>query len=657
MSNILDPTPRWSNIRISSLLVAFAISALGFSPAAMAAATVTSLTLSPSTIAGGSGATSTATVTLSEPAPSGGTLVTIGTSNSSLAASVRSVTIPAGSTSATVAVATNAFYRRYSALAFNATISATAGGVTRNATLGVTSQARPTDIDGDSTQRFGTVCGGSFPASKGDHGILFNCVVGPDFGTVGKCSFRQECLLGCTTKPSQNFQFFDVCATSGPYPIQVSPAWIEGGNRATATLFLANPAPSGTNALLFGVSSVSSSFPTGYFSVPTGATSVNTVVATSIVPSAQFVEVDANFEIPTPIGGGSIHNADRTGLVWLAIAPPPQNPPAVPQPVLGYVSIDPEQVNGNASAFASIWLSGLVQSGANPVTVALTSSHPGIAPVPPSVSIGQGSNVASFSIQTTNPTQTTTVTITATEGPRTVTDTLVVAASTCVPTTCAAQGYQCGTPSNGCGGFLTCGTCLSPQVCTFQNVCCTPETCASQGKNCGNINDLCGGFPDCGTCTPPQTCQFGVCGCTPTTCAAQGKNCGSISDGCGGTLICGTCTSPQTCGGGGTPNVCGSTSAVSLSSLTLNPTSVKGGNTSQATVTLSGPAPSGGAVITLSSSNTSAATVPASVTVSAGQTGRTFTVSTQRRSSTTTVNISATYGGVTKTAGLTVTGR
>ena len=93
---------------------------------------------------------------------------------------------------------------------------------------------------------------------------------------------------------------------------------------------------------------------------------------------------------------------------------------------------------------------------------------------------------------------------------------------------------------------------------------CTPTTCAAQGKNCGSISNGCGGTLSCGNCTSPQTCGGGgtanVCGggsCTPTTCAAQGKNCGSISNGCGGTLSCGNCTSPQTCGGGGTANVCG----------------------------------------------------------------------------------------------------
>jgi hypothetical protein len=45
---------------------------------------------------------------------------------------------------------------------------------------------------------------------------------------------------------------------------------------------------------------------------------------------------------------------------------------------------------------------------------------------------------------------------------------------------------------------------------------CTPTTCAAQGKNCGSISDGCGGTLSCGTCTSPQTCGGGgtanVCG-------------------------------------------------------------------------------------------------------------------------------------------------
>ena len=92
----------------------------------------------------------------------------------------------------------------------------------------------------------------------------------------------------------------------------------------------------------------------------------------------------------------------------------------------------------------------------------------------------------------------------------------------------------------------------------------------------------------------------------------------------------------------------------SIASLSLSPATVLGGNSVTGTVTLSGPAPTGGVLIDLSSSNTSAATVSGSVTVSAGETSATFTVVSLPVAATTSVTISATSGSSTKTAALTV---
>jgi hypothetical protein len=92
----------------------------------------------------------------------------------------------------------------------------------------------------------------------------------------------------------------------------------------------------------------------------------------------------------------------------------------------------------------------------------------------------------------------------------------------------------------------------------------------------------------------------------------------------------------------------------SLSSVTLNPTTVSGGATSQGTVTLTSAAPAGGAVVTLSSSNINAATVPASVTVSAGATSAGFTIASKTVTTSTAVTITATSNAVQRTATLTV---
>jgi hypothetical protein len=95
-------------------------------------------------------------------------------------------------------------------------------------------------------------------------------------------------------------------------------------------------------------------------------------------------------------------------------------------------------------------------------------------------------------------------------------------------------------------------------------------------------------------------------------------------------------------------------SALLLSSLTLNPTSVTGGNSSTGTVTLSGPAPAGGAQVALSSNN-GAASVSSSVAVPAGATSATFQANTTAVATPATVTISAAYGGVSIPATLTVT--
>ena len=56
---------------------------------------------------------------------------------------------------------------------------------------------------------------------------------------------------------------------------------------------------------------------------------------------------------------------------------------------------------------------------------------------------------------------------------------------TCTPTTCAAQGKNCGTILDGCGGTLTCGTCTAPQICGgggVANVCGPTLTVTATGR-------------------------------------------------------------------------------------------------------------------------------------------------------------------------------
>jgi hypothetical protein len=197
-------------------------------------------------------------------------------------------------------------------------------------------------------------------------------------------------------------------------------------------------------------------------------------------------------------------------------------------------------------------------------------------------------------------------------GPSFVVDSGDEPASNCTPLTCAAQGYDCGFASDGCGGVLQCGTtcpaglecgvggfdkCGDPALLDDGGVAppCTPKTCADLGYDCGKAIDGCNNVIDCG----PTACPSGgVCGgggfnkcggpdgglvpdagppCTPKTCASAGFNCGQAGDGCGGTIgPCGTCTSPQVCGAT-KPNVCGSN--VPCTGLCLQQPACTGGKT------------------------------------------------------------------------------
>src|SRR5262249_54602428 len=95
---------------------------------------------------------------------------------------------------------------------------------------------------------------------------------------------------------------------------------------------------------------------------------------------------------------------------------------------------------------------------------------------------------------------------------------------------------------------------------------------------------------------------------------------------------------------------------VVLTSLSLSPTRVTAPAISIGTVTLSGPAPAGGVSVSLRSSETRKATVPAAITIPEGSTTGTFiikTLSDKLGGGENRVTISATLG-VTQSANLTI---
>jgi hypothetical protein len=93
--------------------------------------------------------------------------------------------------------------------------------------------------------------------------------------------------------------------------------------------------------------------------------------------------------------------------------------------------------------------------------------------------------------------------------------------------------------------------------------------------------------------------------------------------------------------------------APKITTLALAPSSVAGGKSSIGTVRISSAAPTGGLVISLKSS-LSSATLGQSVTILAGKTSATFPISTVKGTAKVTSTITAGLNGLNKTALLTI---
>lgn len=103
--------------------------------------------------------------------------------------------------------------------------------------------------------------------------------------------------------------------------------------------------------------------------------------------------------------------------------------------------------------------------------------------------------------------------------------------------------------------------------------------------------------------------------------------------------------------------ITGHENPVAVTGLSISPTSIVGGGSATGTVTLSAAAPSGGTVISLNSSNTDAATVPATVTVPEGEMSADFTATAGYVLSNASTTITATYLSTSQNAVLDVTPR
>jgi uncharacterized repeat protein (TIGR03803 family) len=372
----------------------------------------------------------------------------------------------------------------------------------------------------------------------------------------------------------------------------VSPASVIGGKTSKGTVTLNGKAPSAGAVVTLSSADASATVP-ATVKVASGATSATfTIPTTPVATTVGPFNISASYNAVTLTAPLTVREATASKL-----------------------SVSPTSVVGGVSSKGTITLTGAAPAGG--AVVALGSAN-SAATMPANVTVQAGSSSTTFPI--------TTIPVSATQGPFDISATYnAVTVKAQLTVQAAALSKIVVTPSSVTGGTPASGTVTLTGNAPAGDAVVTLASANAAATVPANVTVTAG----TSTATFPIT----------TTAVAASTGAFNISATYNGVTKSATLT----------------VKAPTALSLVLNPTTASGGKSSLATVALDGPAPSGGTVVTLKSSNTAVATVPATVTVTATNTTATFTVSTVAVTSSTTSKISATAGGSTRTATLTVT--
>jgi hypothetical protein len=388
--------------------------------------------------------------------------------------------------------------------------------------------------------------------------------------------------------------------------LTISPATISGGAQPQGIVMFNGQAPAGG-----AIVSLSSDSPM-----------VNPPTSVTVAPGS----FSASFPIPT---SGVTANTTATvtasygsAFVQAQVTLTPQQPP------LSLV-LSPTSTTGTGGSFATVTIAS---PSSTDEVLQVASSNPSIASVPNGVVIPAGSTTGGFNISTSSVSAQTVVTISVSGGGVTKTANLTVnptAPTTTPPPTPAAPSLL--SPAAD-------ANVAQPIIFDWSDVA-NATSYEIQIDDSKNFS---------ASLTFRQTVS--VSQATVTGLPAQRLFWRVRAFNSAGVAGPFSATRRFTAQGGGSTS-----SPASLSAVSVSPTSVVGGTAAQGTITLTGAAPSGGAVVTLSSANASVVSVPASVTVAAGASSATFGVNTSTVAANTGVTITATYGGVSRTTTLTVT--
>jgi hypothetical protein len=441
-----------------------------------------------------------------------------------------------------------------------------------------------------------TTAGNGFPYT---HTAAFYDVT---TGSNGSCSPAYLCTAqagydGPTGWGTPNGQLIAASSDIAQvFSVTFNPSSLEGGSTSTGTILLTAFAPAGGATVALTNSAPSLVTIPSSVVVPAGSQSV-TFTVTTVQTSAQTT---ASIQATYPIG------TSVTGTLTLLASPTPTS-----------LVLSPTSVPGGTTSSGTVTLSGPAPAGGANVT--LTSSNVAAATVPATINIPQGATIGSFTVATLAQTYSTSATISAAYHGLTQSAVLAVTMTPGVSAISVSPSLLEG------GGSATGYVYLNTTAPTGGAV-----VALSSSSGAASV-------PASITVAAGQaSATFAI---TTTSVTAQ-------------TAVTISATYPAALTATTTLTVLPSPTPLSV---TLAPTSVVGGTSATATVLLSGPAPAGGAVVTLASSYVSVATVPATINISEGATSGTFTVTTLPQTYSTSTTISATYHGLTRSATLTVT--
>lgn len=558
---------------------------------------LTNLTLSPSTVYGGSN--SVGTITLSAPAPSGGTVVNL-SSNDVSAVVPTTVVVSAGATTATFTITT---------LGVDATttptITATLGSTNKTASITV----KQAVMSGFSVSP-STVVGGSSATGN----IILHGQAGPS-GIAATVSSN----IAAATVPASvvipygsasgtftintnvvnstvNAVFTVTCGVTSHNSLQITPGGLKslslsvttvyGGSSSTGTVTLSAPAPVGGTSISLASDNAGASVPPTV-TVPSGATSATFSVDTTGVDTTLVDTISATLGATTRTAGLTINAAVLSGF-----------------------SVAPSSVIGGDIATGTISLHG--QAGPSGVVAAVTSDNTA-AIVPATVTIPFGATTGTFTINTTVVGSTKFANFAVTYGVTTH-NSLTITAGGLSSFTLSQSTVYGGSSSTGM------------------------VTLSAPAPAGGTVINLSSDDP---SATLPTTVTV-----------AAGSNSASFTINTVGVDADVTAHLAASLGANSITDGLTVKAAV-LQSFVISPNSVVGGSSVTGSLTLRGLAGPSGAVVTVSS-NIPSATAPSTVTIPSGASSGSFTINTSVVGSTTTAIFTVTLG-VTTHNSLTIT--